>query len=1304
MKFGKTFVSHQIPEWSIYYMNYKHLKKIIKTVDRFVNYNSFSPLELPELISSVLSQFFFELDRDIEKVADFYNAKYNEYARRTARIEAVLGYANGKITHQVDTTDELDEIISILLELRTIYRNLKWFGELNHKGFIKILKKLDKKLLYLTTLANDQLRNDLAGAHDTPVVNLPNNNKEAYLSTRVDALPFANETELLAGLDTINSILNQLGDQQLELERSLDASTTTDADALSADVNVLKIGSNRKYSFDKDSLEDFYELIHRNDAASLAESLLQLLTLQVLLKFLLSLLNKATLSNSFACIDALFDYLLEFSKNVELPGLALYDPLDINGRNFFHQHVVSLGKKQLIKEQKQVIPGESTDVSRLYGNKSGPDGSQLSPVRTEGLVHVLQKLENPDYQKLLMAKDSYLRTPLHYAAQYGLKDVTVVLLEYLKKWNLADFSVSIDSVHVWGDQEGLTPLHLSVIGKHPKTCLNLISFSGVRLTSPNLLLLATRLGCEEIVKNFIASNLVSIDYTDHENNNETALYIAAKLNYLSLVRFLLERGADPELGENVFGWTPIFTAGAEGFKDIVIELKKYAARYDLTDDSGWLPMEHASLRGHLAVADLLMPEDPNLLLYDIDDPSRNTPRVANALSRNTSAATSPFMHPTSEEMLLSTSSIDKLPELNRLAVNEVYRQFKQLDNGSSSSVNVIPTSPTHEPLTMSTRNPLRSRSPVNRRKMKPIKSFGHRFLNKDEQFILITLGTTDTRDNLKAIDLNKISMSQSFFTELDTALSLVVTCRVKSTKAIVETPVIVDLPLEDQHGSATDPISFKLTNNIQSSDVYVTFDIVPTYQYPAVGKKVQKTKKEEILGRGVALLDSAYTKVGSHLRSLNNIITVPIVEQDSLDVLGSLKFEYLCVTPFIHPTMSITRSDTYWKQLVSTRVIGHRGLGKNMNNRKSLQLGENTVESFIAAASLGASYVEFDVQLTKDHVPVIYHDFLVAESGVDIPMNALTEEQFLGLSELTSNGKHESLFKYDKTSNNGNVTKNFALDDELLGKYNRPRLMSSYPSAPNISSSIDDEELDREFREQISRRMKLTKTWKEKGFKGNARGLSIASNFVTLKELFKRLPKNVGFNMELKYPMLDEAQKESMGEVAFDMNFYVDTILKTVYDENTSGRDILFSSFHPDICLLLSLKQPTMPILYLTEAGTTQMADIRASSLQNAIRFAKKWNLLGIVSAAETLLKTPRLAQVVKSSGLVCVTYGVANNDPEACKIQMRAGVDAVIADSVLAVREGLRKEEGKEERTEVRVESSKPVATEQLQPLQQLP
>lgn len=39
---------------------------------------------------------------------------------------------------------------------------------------------------------------------------------------------------------------------------------------------------------------------------------------------------------------------------------------------------------------------------------------------------------------------------------------------------------------------------------------------------------------------------------------------------------------------------------------------------------------------------------------------------------------------------------------------------------------------------------------------------------------------------------------------------------------------------------------------------------------------------------------------------------------------------------------------------------------------------ENTIASLKEAANKGADLVEFDVQLTKDLVPIIYHDFLVS--------------------------------------------------------------------------------------------------------------------------------------------------------------------------------------------------------------------------------------------------------------------------------------------------------------------------------------
>jgi len=45
---------------------------------------------------------------------------------------------------------------------------------------------------------------------------------------------------------------------------------------------------------------------------------------------------------------------------------------------------------------------------------------------------------------------------------------------------------------------------------------------------------------------------------------------------------------------------------------------------------------------------------------------------------------------------------------------------------------------------------------------------------------------------------------------------------------------------------------------------------------------------------------------------------------------------------------------------------------------------------------------------------------------------------------------------------------------------------------------------------------------------------------------------------------------------------------------------------------------------------------------------------------------------VVKESGLVCVSYGKDNNDKRFARKQIEAGLDAVIVDSVLAIRNEL--------------------------------
>src|SRR5690606_3656520 len=97
--------------------------------------------------------------------------------------------------------------------------------------------------------------------------------------------------------------------------------------------------------------------------------------------------------------------------------------------------------------------------------------------------------------------------------------------------------------------------------------------------------------------------------------------------------------------------------------------------------------------------------------------------------------------------------------------------------------------------------------------------------------------------------------------------------------------------------------------------------------------------KHQMVGRGVALLSSIKPSVGSQRITLQGDVKVPIMAATTLDVIGSVNFNFLIITPFSHPNMIVTEDHTYWKKMASTMVIGHRGLGKNTSTRTSLQVG-----------------------------------------------------------------------------------------------------------------------------------------------------------------------------------------------------------------------------------------------------------------------------------------------------------------------------------------------------------------------------
>eukprot|EP00005_Dracoamoeba_jomungandri_P012541 CAMPEP_0174277610 /NCGR_PEP_ID=MMETSP0439-20130205/61024_1 /TAXON_ID=0 /ORGANISM="Stereomyxa ramosa, Strain Chinc5" /LENGTH=315 /DNA_ID=CAMNT_0015369947 /DNA_START=2440 /DNA_END=3387 /DNA_ORIENTATION=+ len=315
---------------------------------------------------------------------------------------------------------------------------------------------------------------------------------------------------------------------------------------------------------------------------------------------------------------------------------------------------------------------------------------------------------------------------------------------------------------------------------------------------------------------------------------------------------------------------------------------------------------------------------------------------------------------------------------------------------------------------------------------------------------------------------------------------------------------------------------------------------------------------------------------------------------------------------------------------MKTVDLGHRGLGADTARSEGGRtpiISENTILSFVTAGQFGRESVEFDVQLTSDNVPVIYHDFVIPVcKNIKMPVTQMTLKEFkkVGRQQLSPyNSPYEN--RERKKKGEEKTSSKHSESETDLPKMKRSRSMLDIPE-PQRPSRLTD-------------------------------------MYPTLREVFLMVPDQVGFDIEVKYPSAEELTHSL---VTFpERNHVVDVILQVVFDYASKSRNIVWSSFDPDICTMLSLKQPRYPVFYLT-TGKAKYIDQRRNSLHAAIKFAKSVDLLGIISNAEPIIMAPQIVKVIKNAGLLLGTYGSANNQKEKVEMQVEWGVDAIISDHMM--------------------------------------
>lgn len=333
-------------------------------------------------------------------------------------------------------------------------------------------------------------------------------------------------------------------------------------------------------------------------------------------------------------------------------------------------------------------------------------------------------------------------------------------------------------------------------------------------------------------------------------------------------------------------------------------------------------------------------------------------------------------------------------------------------------------------------------------------------------------------------------------------------------------------------------------------------------------------------------------------------------------ILGILNISYLIIKPLL-PNLNMnlrTTSMTLWKSNWIGLDIGHRGNGVSFRIASSSSSSEtlypeNTIASLKKAALNGADMLEFDVHITKDGIPIVYHDYHV---------------NILSNTTISSYPKYGSdlipiLIKdltYDELKN----LKTYHLNDDGI-----------IHQTPNFHNLNNESNL-----------------------------------FPKLEDIFDNIDNNIGLDIEIKWPQqLIDGTWESQQTI--DKNLFVNSILKIILNKGY-GRLIVISCFDADICIMLRFKQNIYPILFLTLGLTKRYPlymDPRCNSIKMATCLVQSMEFLGLIPHTEDILYNPKQLELCKNLKQIIFCWGDDSNCKENIEKLKSYGLNGVIYDRI---------------------------------------
>lgn len=342
----------------------------------------------------------------------------------------------------------------------------------------------------------------------------------------------------------------------------------------------------------------------------------------------------------------------------------------------------------------------------------------------------------------------------------------------------------------------------------------------------------------------------------------------------------------------------------------------------------------------------------------------------------------------------------------------------------------------------------------------------------------------------------------------------------------------------------------------------------------------------------------------SNLKENYGVATLPITSPKHAPV-GQLTVHYMVVYPMDYGgDMSVSYA-RHWKDSWKGLEVGHRGAGNSYHSepKSCANIRENTVASLKYAAEKGADMVEFDVQLSKDLVPVIYHDFHAC-----IALKRKKEQDQTDLLEIPIK---------DLTLQQLQALKVYHRKEKGLSKFQ-----------------------DEDFEDH--------------------------QPFPTLQKALEVVPHTCGFNVEVKWTMQMRDGTYEL-QHPFELNHFLDLIIKMILEHSDKRKIVFscFHPDICTMLRLKQNRYPVMFLTQGVSEVWPPYEDQRTNSVQQAILYAVNADILAINVHTEDLMRDPSQITAALEHNLIVFCWGDHNNDQENIKFLKKVGLHGIIYDKI---------------------------------------